>query len=418
MIALCDVNNFYVSCERVFNPALWHKPVIVLSNNDGCAIARSNEVKNLGIKMGAPLHQIQDLIKRHDIQVLSSNYTLYGDMSQRVDDVIAGFSDRVENYSIDESFIDFQGFARIDLTAHCQHMVQRIDRWLGLPVCVGLAPSKTLAKIANHFAKKLKVAGGVLCLRDEYPIRQALGKTPVGEVWGVGRRLSAQLNAMGIETALQLREADLKTLRKRFSVVLERTVLELRGVSCIEFDADPEKKKQIVCTRSFGQKTGEYQLLSEAIAYHVARGCVSLREQGSVARCITVGIKTNPFSRCDPQYTNSITIQLPQASDHTGHFHAAASQALKRIFKPGFRYKKVGIMLNDISDAGVVQADLFDALPARNDALMQVLDGINGKFGKGTLRNAREGFSKRWVMRSDKKTPEYTTRWSDLIGTR
>jgi len=242
MIALCDVNNFYVSCERVFNPALENRPVIVLSNNDGCAVARSNEVKNLGVKMGAPLHEIQDLVEQHNIAVFSSNYVLYGDMSQRVADIVEQYSDQTEVYSIDELFLKFQGFEHINLTRHCQKMVQQIQQWLGLPVCVGLAPSKTLAKIANHYAKKLNMDGRVLNLSHEYYIKQALEHLPVNEIWGVGRRLSEQLRQMGIHTALELRNADIKTMRKRFSVVMERTILELRGVSCIDFDADPDKK--------------------------------------------------------------------------------------------------------------------------------------------------------------------------------
>jgi DNA polymerase V len=417
MIALCDVNNFYVSCERVFNPALENRPVIVLSNNDGCAVARSNEVKSLGIKMGAPLHQIQDLIKQHNIAVFSSNYVLYGDMSHRVDDIIGLYSDQVENYSIDESFIHFNGFEHLNLTAHCQKMVKQIQQWLGLPVCVGMAPSKTLAKIANHYAKSLKVDGNVLNLSHEYHIKQALEHLPVGEIWGIGRRLSEQLNQMGIMTALQLRDADRKTLRKRFSVNMERTIMELRGVSCIEFDADPEKKKEIVCTRSFGNKSSDYQLLKEAVAYHVSRACVTLRQQASMAQSLTVGIKTNPFSKRDKQYSNSITIQLPQASDYTGHFLAAASHGLQRIFKQGFHYKKVGIMLSNLCDQGAVQQDLFNPQPVstKNNQLMQVMDQINDRYGKGKLRSGTEGFDKKWVMRSDKKSNEFTTQWSEII---
>jgi len=417
MIALCDVNNFYVSCERVFNPALEHRPVIVLSNNDGCAVARSNEVKSLGIKMGAPLHQIQDLIKQHNIAVFSSNYILYGDMSHRVDDIIGLYSDQVENYSIDESFIRFDGFEHLNLTQHCQKLVKQIQQWLGLPVCVGLAPSKTLAKIANHYAKNLKVDGNVLKLSNDYHIKQALEHLPVGEIWGIGRRLSQQLNQMGIETALQLRDADRKTMRKRFSVNMERTIMELRGVSCIEFDADPEKKKEIVCTRSFANKSSDYQLLKEAIAYHVSRACVTLRGQKSVAQCMTVGIKTNPFSERDKQYSNAITIQLPQPSDFTGHFLAAASQALKRIFKAGYAYKKVGIMLSNLSDTASVQQDLFNPVPvsAKNNQLMQVMDQINDRYGKGKLRSGTEGFNKQWVMRSDKKSNAFTTCWNDIM---
>jgi DNA polymerase V len=418
MIALCDVNNFYVSCERVFDPSLWHRPVIVLSNNDGCAVARSNEVKALGVKMGAPHFQLKQLIKENNIAIRSSNYALYGDMSQRVDDIIALYSDQVENYSIDECFIRFNGHEHLDLVKHCQKLREQIWQWIGLPVCVGIAPSKTLAKIANHYAKKLKVHGSVLKLDDELQIKHALENLPVREIWGVGAKISQHLNAIGIKTALQLRDADLKSMRKRFSVVMERTIMELRGINCIEFDADPEKKKQIICTRSFGEKITQLSLLKESVAYHVTRACVTLREQSSVAQNITIGIRTNAFNPNDKQHSNSITIKLPQASDHTGHFLQAADQGLTRIFKKGFAYKKAGIVLNDISDAGVVQPDLFMQLPERNDALMTTLDSINSRFGKGTLRSGQEGFSKDWVMKSEIKSPAYTTRWNELISVR
>jgi|SRR5690606_17233399 len=420
MIALCDVNNFYVSCERVFNPALDNRPVIVLSNNDGCAVARSNEVKSLGIKMGAPLHQIQDLVEQHNIAVFSSNYVLYGDMSQRVADIVEQYSDQTEVYSIDELFILFQGFDHLNLTNHCQKMVQQIHQWLGLPVCVGLAPSKTLAKVANHYAKKLNIDGRVLNLSHEYYIKQALEHLPVNELWGIGRRLSEQLHQMGIRTALELRNADIKTMRKRFSVVMERTILELRGIACIDFDADPEKKKQLICSRSFANKSSDFELIKQAVAYHVTRACASLRQQESVAQCLTVFIKTNPFSQKDPQYSNSITIQLPQASDFTGHFLAAASHALKKIYKPGYLYKKAGIMLTNLSDKGTLQTDLFspDINSPKNSQLMQAMDCINDRFGKGKLKSAREGFGQQWAMKSERKSKEFTTRWDNLLSIR
>lgn len=420
MIALCDVNNFYVSCERVFNPALDNRPVIVLSNNDGCAVARSNEVKSLGIKMGAPLHQIQDLVEQHNIAVFSSNYVLYGDMSQRVADIVEQYSDQTEVYSIDELFILFQGFDHLNLTNHCQKMVQQIQQWLGLPVCVGLAPSKTLAKVANHYAKKLNIDGSVLNLSHEYYIKQALEHLPVNELWGIGRRLSEQLQQMGIRTALELRNADIKTMRNRFSVVMERTILELRGIACIDFDADPEKKKQLICSRSFANKSSDFELIKQAVAYHVTRACASLRQQESVAQCLTVFIKTNPFSQKDPHYSNSITIQLPQASDFTGHFLAAASHALKKIYKPGYLYKKAGIMLTNLSDKGALQTDLFspDINSPKNSQLMQAMDCINDRFGKGKLKSAREGFGQQWAMKSERKSKEFTTRWDNLLSVR
>ncbi len=414
MIALCDVNNFYVSCERVFNPSLWHRPVIVLSNNDGCAVARSNEVKALGVKMAAPFFQIKGLVKQHNIAVLSSNYALYGDMSQRVDDIIALYSDQVENYSIDECFIRFNGHEHLDLVQHGQKMRQQIWQWLGLPVCVGIAPSKTLAKVANHCAKKRGGIHSVFKIETEAQIKKALENLPVKEIWGIGRQLSQQLNNMGITTALQLRNADLKSMRKRFSVVMERTILELRGIACIEFDADPEKKKQIICTRSFGEKITRLELLKEAIAYHVTRACVTLRQQQSQARSITVGIRTNAFNANSKQYSNSITVKLPQTSSQTNYFLKAATQGVEKIFRLGYEYKKAGIVLNDISDAGVIQADLF--MPQVDDNnLMTVLDDINKRFGKGTLRSTQEGFNEDWVMKSEIKSPAYTTRFNEVI---
>jgi DNA polymerase V len=399
----------------VFNPALWHQPIIVLSNNDGCAVARSNEVKALGVKMAAPFYQIKNLIKQHGIITLSSNYALYGDMSQRVDDIIAQYSDQVENYSIDECFIRFNGYEHLDLVEHCQKLRQQIWQWLGLPACVGIAPSKTLAKIASHYAKKLKISGGVLKLDSDIRIKKALQNLPVREIWGVGARTSKHLNDIDIMTALQLRNADLKAMRNRFSVVMERTILELRGVSCIEFDADSEKKKQIICSRSFGEKITQLSLLKEAIAYHVTRACVTLREQDSIAQSITISITSNAFNPDAKQHSNSITIKLPQASNHTSHFLKAAMQGLERLFKKGNSYIKSGIVLNNISDTQIVQADLFMPLPDHNDGVMNVLDRINSRFGKGTLRSGQEGFSKGWVMKSEIKSPAYTTKLSEVI---
>lgn len=415
MIALCDVNNFYVSCERVFNPDLWHRPVIVLSNNDGCAVARSDEVKNMGVKMGAPIHQIADLVNHENIAVLSSNYALYGDMSHRAVSIIEQYCDDIEVYSIDESFINYKNFKHLNLIEHNQNLVKQIRQWIGLPVCVGIAPSKTLAKVANHFAKKLKVAGNVLMLNNPYQQTEALKHLEVNDIWGIGRALTGKLNNIGIFTAQQLRDSDIKNMRRRFGVVMERTITELRGQSCLAFDADPEKKKQIICTRSFGEKTCKYGLLSEALAYHVTRACVQLREQSSVASCITVGIRTNPFSKRDKQYVQSITIKIPSPTDDTRIFLQATEQALKKIFKQGFQYKKVGITLNDICDKDCVQTDMFVKETPSDYKLMNVLDSINQRFGKGVARFATEGFDKQWVMNSNKKTPAYTTRWDSVI---
>lgn len=415
MIALCDVNNFYVSCERVFDPTLENTGTVVLSNNDGCCVARSDEVKNMGIKMGTPIFKIRDFVREQGIKVLSSNYALYADMSHRVDNIIEMYSDKVENYSIDESFIHYQGFEHIDLVKYNQKMVNQIQKWLGLPVCVGVAPSKTLAKIANHWTKKLKIPGSVLMLDDPYQQSQALSHLEVGDVWGIGRRLSAQLNDMGIKTAKQLRDSNIKSLRKRFGVVMERTITELRGTECIDFDANPEKKQQIICTRSFGQAIHDKATLGKALAYHTTRGCVKLREQGSVASLISIFIRTNQFKQSDEQYSPSINIKLPSPTDDTRVFLNAVSQGLNRIYRKGYNYKKAGIMLYDIRDPDQVQLDMFNR-PIGDPRLMSVIDKINDRFGKETAKFAMQGNThKKWAMHSENKTPAYTTRFDEVV---
>ncbi len=416
IFGLCDVNNFYVSCERSFNPTLNNRPVIVLSNNDGCAVARSNEAKALGVKMGAPLHQIKDLVEQHKFAVFSSNYCLYADMSSRFEMMLEQYTPDIEKYSCDEMFFQLDGLEHQgNLGAYMRRCVADIKRGLGLPVCVGLAPTKTLCKIANHYAKSLAVAGGVLVLFSEYSIKNALNILPVNEIWGIGRKHTEHLNKLGIKTALQLRDADRKWLRKRFSVVIERTIMELRGVSCLELNDVPEKKKQIVCTRSFGEKTQDKTVLREAIGYHVSRACVDLRSQASVAKTITVGIRTNPFSQNDQQCVRSITIELPFPSDDTRDFQTAATQALDKIYAAGFKYKKAGIMLNGLSDRGVHQYDLFHKQQPRNGAVMKAMDQINARYGKDVLRCGSQGFEASWVMRSERKSPSFTTHWDDII---
>ncbi|GAA0204115.1 Y-family DNA polymerase [Kangiella japonica] len=414
MFALCDVNNFYVSCERLFNPALRNRPVIVLSNNDGCAVARSNEAKAIGIKMGAPLHKIQDIVRKHNVQVLSSNYALYGDLSNRFVSVLERSCDQVEQYSIDESFLLYEGFKHTNLIEHNQEIVKTVQQWLGLPICIGLAPSKTLAKIANHYAKSLAVPNGVLELNSRYTVKNALENLPVSEIWGVGRRLSEKLNKVGIHTALQLRNADYKTLQRMFSVNMERTVLELRGKSCIALEDSPPPKKQIVCSRSFSNKTDDLQLIREAIAYHVTRGCETLRKQGSLAKSMTVGIRTNPFSAQDKQYCQSITLSLPEATDHTGVFLKSAMRGLQEIYKKGFLYKKVGIMLNDLSTAEGHQKDFFMSVKSSPE-LMQAVDSINAKYGKGTAKFALQGFNQKWSMKSERRSKDFTSNWNDIV---
>jgi len=417
IFGLCDVNNFYVSCERSFRPDLEKKPVIVLSNNDGCAVARSNEVKSLGIKMGAPLHQIKEQISAHNIQVFSSNYALYGDMSHRFAALVEAVTDQVEVYSIDEVFVGFNGFKYWDIASECRQLVKTVKRGLGLPICIGLAPSKTLAKVANHYAKWLNVHGQVLLLFSEYTIVNALKHLPVRELWGVGHKLAHRLEMHGIKTALQLRNADIPTLRRNFSVNMERTIRELHGEACYDLEDEPAAKKQIVCTRSFAHKTSDYTTLRTALAYHVTRACETLRQQGSLAKAIHVGIRTNPFSRNDAQHVNSIVMTLPEYTDNTSVFLQAMQTALQRIYRENYQYKKAGIMLLDLSQDQIQQPDLFHEVK-QNPKLMRVMDAMNAKYGKSTVRFGAEGFKRDWTMRSERKSPAYTTRWQDIVRVR
>ena len=415
-IALVDGNNFYVSCERVFNPKLEGRPVVVLSNNDGMAVARSAEVKALGVKMGTPWFKMKDLARKHGIVALSSNYALYADMSHRMMAVLRQFSPDQEIYSIDECFLNLDGFANHDLVRYGQAMRRRVRQWLGLPVCVGVAETKTLAKLANHCAKKGLAGTDSVCdfVRLSEAERSGLFSTiEVGEIWGVGRRLSEQLMARGISSVEALRTADAKTLRREFSVVLERTVMELNGISCMELEEAAANKQQIISSRSFGSDVHDLEPLGEAVASYIAIAAEKLRSQGSLAGMVQVTIRTNPHKANSPQYQGELTIPLPEASDDTLRLTRAALWGLKRIYRKGFAYQKAGVALLDLSDAGTPQRDLFST--ARdNTRLMAVMDHINGIWGRGTLRSAAEGSGREWQMKRESKSPAYTTQWSEL----
>jgi DNA polymerase V len=419
--ALIDGNNFYVSCERVFNPSLENKPVVVLSNNDGCAVARSAEVKALGVKMGTPWFQMQDLAREHGIIALSSNYTLYADMSNRMMSVLRQYSPHQEVYSIDECFLGLDGL-RQDLAAYGQAMRQQVRRWTGIPVCVGIGPTKTLTKLANHIAKKGAKWNGVCDLGalPEAELNHLLAGIEVGEVWGVGRRLREQLAEMNIHTVLALKQADSNLIRQRFSVVLERTVLELRGISCMALEEIAPDKQQIVCSRSFGMAVLTLAELREAVSSYMTRATQKLRRQSSIAGAIHVFITTGPFREKDPQYSQGITIPLPHASDDTSQLIRVALWALKRIYRPGFRYAKAGVMLMDLGPAGRRQPTLFidDAAERRSATLMLTLDSINRKMGKDALFLASSGIGKAWRMQQGNKSPCYTTSWRQLAEVR
>lgn len=420
VLALVDCNNFYASCEKLFDPTLRDKPVVVLSNNDGCVVARSAEVKALGIPMGVPWFKIQQEAKRHGIVAFSSNYALYADMSNRVVEILSSFSPSIEVYSIDESFLDLSGFERFGYQAYGQTIRQQIADWLGLAVCVGIGPSKTLAKLANHCAKK-KLAGdqGVCDLTTMTAEEQTrlFAGIEVGEVWGVGRKISEKLAAMGIHTVQQLRDADAETLRNRFSVVLERTVRELRGVSCLDIEAVVPEKQQIMSSRSFGTLVYDLADLEEAVASYVSRAAEKLRAQNALAGAIQVYIRTNIFKPEMPQYQRAMTVPLPEASADSRVLVGWAIRALRRIYRPGYGYHKAGITLMEIVPRTNQQFSLFvpaELESSRNEQLMATLDAINGRYGRGALRLAAEGVTKGWQMRRGNLSPRYTTEWAGV----
>lgn len=417
VFALVDCNNFYASCEKLFDPKLASKPVVVLSNNDGCVVARSAEVKALGIPMGVPWFKIQKEAKQYGIVAFSSNYALYADMSNRVVEVLGQFTPNLEVYSIDESFLDLSGFHR-DLVEYGQAIRQRIQQWLGLAVCVGIAPSKTLAKLANHCAKKSLAGSGGVCdftTMTESQLTQLFARIDVGEVWGVGRKIEARLADIGITTVLQLREADPDLIRSKFSVVLERTVRELRGVSCLDLEEVVPDKQQIMCSRSFGKYVYDRDQLEEVVASYVARAAEKLRKQASLAGALMVFIRTNPFSPKEPQYHRSMTIPLPEATADTRVMVSWALKVLRRIYRPGFAYQKAGVMLSELRPKTMAQASLFvDPETDRGQRLMATLDVINQRWGRGTLRSAAEGMEKPWQMRRQRLSPSYTTDWDGL----
>lgn len=420
MFALVDVNNFYVSCERVFQPCLEHRPVVVLSNNDGCVVARSNEVKALGVKMGTPWFKLQAFARRHDIEAFSSNYVLYGDMSNRVSSILRDFSPELEVYSIDESFLRLESVAHIHGGARAMGhaMRQRIRQWTGLPVCVGIGPTKTLAKFANHLAKKHEVFEGVCDLHViPRPERLAwMAQVDVGEVWGIGPRLAPRLKALGIQSVLDLRNASPRKLRPLFGVTLERTCSELRGIPCLELEEVMPNKQQIQSSRSFGQPIETLEEMREAIASYLGLAAEKLRQQNSLAGAVHVFVRTNPFKETEPQYQGNITVPLVTATDDTLLLTRAALQGLRAIFRPGYSYKKAGILLTLLSDKRMHQPDLFEDPRARQKSarLMAVLDAVNHNFGQGSLRTGACGTEQRWVMRADNRSPRYTSCWDEL----
>lgn len=414
-IAISDSANFYVSAERIFDPSLKGVPVIVLSNNDGCAVARSDEAKALGIKMGEPLHLIRDKIEAHGVRVFSSNYTLYGDISRRVVEVYEDYTPNVEIYSIDECFLDFSGFK--DRIIHARAMRSDVLRRVGVPVRVGIASTKTLAKCANDIAKKNPIFTGVLDIMDPTLSSWLLPLVPVGDIWGIGRKTAAKLKGVGVGTAAELRDMPLRQARALGTVVLERTVLELQGESCIAFDDVEPQRKGMAVTRSSGVPMKDFDTLFQAITAHATRAAEKLRQHGLVAGTLTVFFHTNRHRSDRPQYAGSRSTRLTPMSSDTFELVGAAKRCAIAAWPKGntqaYGFTKAGIMLDDLLPLEDRPRTLFD-VPKGSPALMTVLDAVNTRFGKKTLVLGSEGMTRSWHLRANHRSPRYTTRISDL----
>lgn len=410
--ALVDCNNFYASCERVFNPALEKKALVILSNNDGCIIARSNEAKALGIPMGAPLFQWRDFLKKHSVHIYSSNFALYGDMSQRVMTSLAMLCPEIEIYSVDEAFLNLTDFSPNEVETYALMIRQKIKQWTGIPVSIGIAPTKTLAKMANLIAKK-KSPTGVCNLTDENLREAHLTHFPVEDLWGIGKQTAFKLKAMRIKTALALRNSNLKHMRTQFSIAIEKTISELRGISCLPLEHS-QAKKQIISSRSFGRSVTTLSDLEEAVGHYTAKACITLRKQKHLAQGIAVFIQSNFFNTKEPYYENTLSCHFIEATSDSRHIIKSALNCLHQIYKPGYRYKKAGVILLNLCSNTIKQYDLLQTQTQEPDLLMKTLDDINHKLGRGTIFIAREGIERTWQAHSDLRSPCYTTRWEDL----
>ena len=428
--ALIDGNNFYVSCERLFRPALRDRPVVVLSNNDGCCVARSEEAKAMGIRMGTPYFRIRETFERAGGIALSSNYSLYADLSSRMMSVIGQYSDLQEIYSIDESFIDWSRFRHFDLDARAIDLRHRVHRWVGLPVGIGIGPTKTLAKLANRLAKRhpdFQTLG--FCNLMTIPTAKSeayLQATAVDELWGIGTRWAQRLATLGIHDALSLRNSDPKEIRRAFNVVLERTVLELRGMACLPLETRPSPRQQIIASRSFGSLISDLGALRQSVSSHAARAAEKLRHDGSLAQALSVFLHTPPFNLKEPQHHPMVTLRLATPTQDTLKLTATALRGLERIHRPGFRYQKAGVMLGDLCAPGPIQTSLFESEPesyidcAPRRRLLATMDAINQTMGRHTLWTASQGLTRQeqaeaqWRMNRGLLSPRYTTCWDEL----
>lgn len=410
--ALADCNNFYASCERVFNFTLIGRPVVVLSNNDGCVIARSEEAKALGIPMGAPAFEFQEMFEKNQVAVLSSNYALYGDMSRRVVETLRTEIEHLEVYSIDEAFLSLEPDQDV---AFARKLRAKVRKWTGIPICVGIGPTKTLAKIANRLAKKTPTAQGVFEFAGD---DETLARVACGDIWGIGRRLTARLQTMSIRTALDLKKADCRLIRRDFGVVVERTVRELNGQSCLELEEIPALRKGVASAKSFGTPVTNLPELEEALASYIARAAEKLRLQNLYANVLQVFLETNPFRSEQPQYNPSGHIRLSMASNHSPTLITAGLYVLRAIYRPGYRYKKTGVNLPDLVPFAGVQLPLGGvdlSTEAKQIKVSTIVDDLNRRLGRDTITFGSMGTKKRWSMRQEKKSPRFTTSWDELM---
>jgi DNA polymerase V len=417
MIALIDCNSFYASCEKAFQPKLRNKPVVVLSNNDGCVIARSTEAKRCGIPMGVPFFKVREQVAQHKVHVFSSNYTLYGDMSSRVMKTLAQFTPALEIYSIDEAFLNLRGFESYDLKKLGKEIREVVLQHTGIPVSVGIAPTKVLAKVANTIAKEDQQHEGVVCLNSQNDIDLALADFPVGEIWGIGWKLETKLNGRGIFKVPQLLNLQENMVRKWLHVQVHRIIKELKGIPCLSVKDFEEPRKQIMSTRSFGKTIFNKSDLREAISCHVTTAAEKLREQGSIAHSITAFIRTARHTKYE-KYYGSASAGIDPGTSSTNKLIFAAMSIVDQIYKKGIHYKKCGIYLSMLTDKDSVQENLFThSDTSKQDKLMSVVDQINRKQGRSKIQFAScGGYDHNWSMKSEHRSPCYTTRWDEVLS--
>ncbi len=413
MFALVDCNNFYVSCERVFNPKLEGKPVVVLSNNDGCIIARSEEAKKLGLKMAEPVFKKTQFLKDNQVAVFSSNYTLYGDMSQRVADILAQFSPQVEIYSIDEAFLNLSGMNE-NLETLAERIQRTVKQFTGIPVSVGIGQTKTLAKIANKSAKQ---TNGIFILRNDNHRDALIRNTPIDKVWGIGRQYSKLLSRNNINTAYDFTQLNDNWLRTKMKVIGLRIKKELLGESCIPLELVIPAKKAIATTRAFGKKTNQLKNVEEAVSTYASRCAEKLRRQKSVANLLTVFIHTDPFNPAEPQLNKSKTITLPVATNSNSELTQYALLCLRELFEPEFKYKKAGVIVDGLQDEQAFQGNIFDKTDRKKQRkLLESVDKLNKQFGRDKVKLAVQGNGKEWKLRQEKLSGRYTTNWNEIIN--